>query len=187
MVCPVSAPSGRAPPERRPLNPSGGPHDESRHGNDKTPGSKGAGGLGDAWSRLSESNRRPIHYEFVLDPISSRARAEIVCHLVLVGMAAEGGRGHVGGTRGADGGSAGLRIDRHPAPREGAAQKALDRPSRAGRCRQVAVEVGSGPPWERARAATAGASLVQAPESGPQVDGAAAASVSSGSGAAMPS
>ena len=120
-------------------------------------------------SRLSESNRRPIHYEFVLDPVLGRAHAAGACHGVLDGMAVEGGRGHVGGTVGADADTAGLRIDPHLAAREGAAQKALDALSRAGSSRKVAVEVGSGPPWACARAATAGASLVQALESRPQL------------------
>jgi hypothetical protein len=75
----------------------------------------------------------------------------------------------VGGTVGADAEPAAVRIDHRPAAREGAAQKALGRLSRAGRGRQVAVEVGSGPPWDCARAAAAGASLVQAPEPGPQI------------------
>lgn len=66
---------------------------------------------------------------------------------------------------GASASHAGLRSDAHLATDQGAAQKALDRTSRTGRSGQVAVEVGSGPPWDRAQAATAGASLVQAPES----------------------
>ena len=116
-------------------------------------------------SRLSESNRRPIHYEFVLDAVLGRVHAAGACHVVHAGMAVEGGRGHVGGTFGEDADPAGLRIDHRPAAREGAAQKALDPLSRAGCRRQVAVEVGSGPPWDGTRAATAGVYLVQAPVS----------------------
>ncbi|GAA2747907.1 hypothetical protein GCM10009868_39260 [Terrabacter aerolatus] len=64
---------------------------------------------------------------------------------------------------------AGLRSDAHLASHQGAAQKALQQFDPAGCLGHLALEVGSGPPWVCARAATVGASLVQAPESWPRI------------------